>query len=99
MLEKINVETFQPGDVFKVYYSDVQYVEITLVQAVNLKVMNPISERKPFSLTFKGNKEVWINSGTYPMEQERLGAFEMFITPVVPLGNDSNSNYYEAVFS
>jgi hypothetical protein len=99
MLETIKLETFQTGDIFKVSYGDAQHVEIILAKIVSLQRMNPISGRKPFSLIFRGRKEIWINSGTYPMEQERLGAFEMFITPVVPLGNDSSSNYYEAVFS
>lgn len=99
MLEKFTVNTFNEGDVFKLFYGDGQYVEITLVKSAISKYNNPISERDPFFLAFTSEKEIWIESGCYNMEQEKVGNFDLTITPTMPLKRDGQFNYYEAVFS
>jgi len=99
MLDTFTLETFSAGDIFKVFYGEGQYVEITLVRASESKYKNPFSGRQPFLLLFKGDKNVRIEAGCYSMEQEKVGVFEMSITPTLPPGGDWEANYYEAAFS
>jgi len=99
MLEKFNVNTFNEGDVFKLFYGDGQHVEITLVKAGISKYKNPISERDPFFLVFTSEKEIWIEAGYYNIEQGKVGKFALNIAPTMPLKRDGQFNYYEAVFS
>ncbi|WPC43961.1 DUF6916 family protein [Clostridium sp. JS66] len=97
MLENFTIGTFSVGDVFKVFYGEGQHVEITLVQVSASKFKIPNLKREPFFLVFSSNKEIWIETGCYSMEQEKVGNFEMAITPTAPL--DGKFNYYEAAFS
>lgn len=99
MLESFTVDTFSEGDIFKVFYGEGQYVEITLVQKNLSKFKNPISKRAPFFLIFASAKEIWIEAGCYKMEQQKAGNFDIAITPTMPLMNDGRFNYYEATFS
>jgi|GEM_PF-1881504 hypothetical protein len=99
MLSTFTIDTFSTGDIFKVFYGQGQYVEIILVQVSASKYKSPLSKRDPFLLVFQGNKEIMIEAGCYDMEQEKVGSFEMAITPTMPLKGDWESNYYEAAFS
>ncbi|KAJ50729.1 hypothetical protein BD780_002580 [Clostridium tetanomorphum] len=99
MLDNFVIDTFQIGDLFKVFYGEGQYVEITLAKATRGKYRNPALKREPFLWVFKSSKEIWIESGTYKMQQEKVGNFGMFITPTQPLNEEGKFNYYEAVFS
>lgn len=99
MLEVFTVETFIVGDEFKLFYGEGQHVVITLAQASVSKFKNTILKRDPFFLVFTSDNEIWIDAGCYNMEQERVGNFEMSITPTAPLKVGGQFNYYEAVFS
>lgn len=99
MLETFTIDTFSVGDVFKVFYEQNQYVEITLAKAYFGKYKNPLSNRETFLWVFRSNKEIWIEPGCYKMEQEKKGEFDLSITPTMPLVEEGQFNYYEAAFS
>jgi hypothetical protein len=53
-------------------------------------------ERKiPFTLHFRGPKTPWARQHTYRLENETLGALDIFL---VPVGPDREGMIYEAVF-
>lgn len=99
MLENFVIDTFQIGDAFKVFYGEKLYVEIVLAKASLGKYKSPVLKREPFLWVFRSSKEIYIESGTYSMQQEKVGNFEMFITPTMSLNEEGEFNYYEAVFS
>lgn len=99
MLETFRLDTFEIGDKFKVLYEEDQYIEIVLVRAEVSKYQNPYINRIAFSLIFTGEKHIYMESGTYTMEQEKVGRFEIGISPILPLKGDTQSHYFEAVFS
>lgn len=99
MLETFTLTTFCEGDIFKVRIEAEQVLEIQLVQARPGKYQMPAGMREPFSLIFKGSKEIWLPQGSYVMEHEIQGIFELFIVPVLPpLKEDEEWFYYEAFF-
>lgn len=99
MLETFRVDTFDIGDKFKVFYGENEYVEIVLVKAEISKYQNPCLNRQAFSLIFTSDKQILIESGTYHMGQDKVGEFDMGISPIIPIGGDVLSHYYEAAFS
>ena len=48
--------------------------------------------REPFSLVFAGGPSLPLPQRIYPMQNERLGAIEIFLVPIAP-------DRYEAVFT
>jgi hypothetical protein len=56
----------------------------------------PESVREPFSLTFLGPANLRLPQGIYKMRNATLGEMEIFL---VPIGADSNSSSFEAVFN
>ena len=68
-------------------------VELTLIEASELKVL-PGQEH--FSLLFRGPGEIFLGQGTFLVEHEDLGQFPLF---VVPIRQDEQGYYYEAVFN
>ena len=53
-------------------------------------------ERRGFTLTFRGPREVPLEQSIYPLEHGALGRQEIFL---VPVGEDEDGRYYEAVFT
>jgi hypothetical protein len=51
--------------------------------------------RTPFSILFRGPLEPVLPQATYPLENDAVGTFELFI---VPVGPDEGEMQYEAVF-
>ena len=51
--------------------------------------------REPFSLLFSGPLEPFLEQHMYTLHHDELGIVEMFL---VPVKQDENSYYYEAVF-
>jgi hypothetical protein len=52
--------------------------------------------REPFSIMFRGPASPRLSQGTYAFEHEAIGAFEIFIVPVVP---DEHGPRYQAIFN
>ena len=51
--------------------------------------------RVPFALVFRGPAGDVLPQGTYHVEHDALGAFDLFL---VPIGADADGVRYEAVF-
>jgi hypothetical protein len=68
-------------------------VELTLIEVSELKML-PGQEH--FSILFRGPGEVFLSQGTFLVEHEDLGRFALF---VVPISQDEQGYYYEAVFN
>jgi hypothetical protein len=103
MLETFTVATFSPhvGDKFRVFYNPTSALELTLASAEELgtasaREWSRASGRAPFNLTFAGPREAFLPQGTYRIEHDDLGSFELFI---VPLGPGGEGLLYEVIFT
>ena len=68
-------------------------VELTLIEASELKTL---PGQEYFSLLFRGPGEVFLGQGTFLVQHEEMGQFALF---VVPVRQDEQGYYYEAVFN
>jgi hypothetical protein len=57
---------------------------------------DPSPQVEQFSLVFRGPLKSHFLQGTYTVEHEKLGKFDLFL---VPLGPDSAGMRYQAIFS
>jgi hypothetical protein len=78
---------------FRVLVESGEPLEIELIE-VSEKMRVGAAER--FSLIFRGALEVFLQQSTYPLEHERLGAFDLFL---VPIARAADGFRYEAVFN
>jgi hypothetical protein len=81
------------GTKFQVRIDTGTSVDLTLIEASELKML-PGQEH--FSILFRGPSEVFLGQGTFLVEHEDLGRFALF---VVPMRQDEQGYYYEAVFN
>ncbi len=82
--------------VFKVVLDD-SVLELQLVQVDPVESVGaPPDLRRPFSLIFRGPLEPVLPQRLYPIDNERMGALDIFL---VPIGRDAQGMRYEAVFS
>jgi hypothetical protein len=98
MLENFTLETFDPliSSTFVLSIAERGLTaELELIQARSLG-SNDAGGRDPFSIVFVHRSEEVLPQGTYPLEHDQLGAFELFI---VPISQDDESVRYEAVFA
>jgi Domain of unknown function (DUF6916) len=95
MLENLKLNSFSDylGTKFLAYRGDDKGVELELIQAED-KRSNARQER--FALLFRGPLDMVIEQGTYSMEHDKLGSFDLFI---VPIGVNESGREYEAVFN
>ena len=84
------------GSRFRVVPDDGAVVELTLIEATKLTSRGHPARPEPFSLVFRGPAGLRLPQRIYSFEHEALGAFEMFIVPIVP---DGQGPRYEAVFN
>ncbi len=68
-------------------------VELELIDVSELK-LHPRQEE--FSLEFRGPLNIFLGQGLRNFEHEQMGKFELFI---VPVQQDAQGFYYEAVFN
>lgn len=94
MLENFTVVTFSGhlGDSFRVHPDDSSALDLELVSATELGE----SSGRPFSIVFRGPKDVLLPQRIYRMEHEQIGAFDIFL---VPIGPDAEGLLYEAIFN
>ena len=98
MVEDFTVSTFSElvGSPFSLRLDDGSALELELVDATPAPSHpGEARERAPFSIVFRGPTEPVLPQRIYPLENETLGAFELFI---VPVGPDESGMQYEAVF-
>jgi len=93
-LDRVSAEDFEPllHSRFRVVAGDLS-LDFELVEVAGRK--SATQERSPFSLLFKGPRDNLLPQQMYRIEHETLGPMELFI---VPVREDQNGYYYEAVF-
>ena len=78
---------------FQVQVDENTAVEVELVDVTELKV-HP--QQEEFTLTFRGPLNAFLDQGVRPFTHDQMGQFELFI---VPVKQDADGFYYEAVFN
>jgi hypothetical protein len=66
------------------------------VELIELREGRTTPRQDMFSITFRGPGDCLLPQGTYVFEHGTLGQFDLFI---VPIGQDEQGLYYEAVFN
>jgi hypothetical protein len=100
MLDTVTVDTFAPhvGQIFYLQISDTERMAVTLLAAEALGEKRVVagSKRAPFSLLFRVPPGRVPGQRVYRMENEKLGALEIFLVPITP---DAEGPRLEAIFS
>jgi len=78
---------------FHVSSDGTQVVELELVEVSELKL---IATQEQFAVVFRGPRDRFLGQGSRPLEHEKLGRSELFL---VPIQEDPEGYYYEAVFN
>ncbi len=84
------------NSVFVVEPDQDQSCELELIEVKLLKHHDGAPRKDPFSLLFRGPREVMLQQCTYNLRHETLGTFPLFLVPLLP---DSSGNYFEAIFN
>lgn len=97
MLESFTVETFgdRVGERFRMRVDDATEVEVELTEVSRLRE-GAEGRRASFSIVLRGPAEPVLPQGTYRLEHDELGEFDLFL---VPVGPDDEGMRYEAVFT
>jgi hypothetical protein len=66
------------------------------VELIELHEGRPSPRYEAFSITFRGPRDMLLPQRIYSFEHSALGQFDLFI---VPVGQDEQGSYYEAVFN
>ena len=95
MDDSLTHETFLQNVNTKFYVSadDTTRVELELAEVSELK---QLKAHEQFSVVFRGPLEFFMGQGMRAFDHETLGQFELFI---VPIRQDGQGYYYEAVFN
>ena len=78
---------------FRISIGESNTVEAELSEVSEL-LLSPGQER--FAIVFRGPKEPFIPQASYPFEHDGMGEFILFI---VPIRQDADGIFYEAVFN
>src|SRR6185295_497386 len=68
-------------------------VELDLIEVSERKVY---PQQEEFTIVFRGPLGMFLDQGVRPFKHEQMGEFELFI---VPVRQDAEGFYYEAVFN
>ena len=78
---------------FHVLADDTNQVELELAEVSELK---PQKAHDQFAVVFRGPLNAFMGQGLHSFNHDQLGQFELFI---VPVRQDGQGFYYEAVFN
>jgi len=78
---------------FRIYVNDAESIEAELTE-VSQELRSAKQER--FAIVFRGPNELFLGQGMRRFEHDQMQRFELFI---VPIGQDKEGTYYEAVFN
>jgi hypothetical protein len=78
---------------FQIALEDSAQLQTELVEVSDRK-LHPKQEE--FSIVFRGPNETFLGQGIRSFNHEQMGEFQVFI---VPIRQDQNGYYYEAVFN
>jgi hypothetical protein len=91
-LDKVTVDQFRERlqDRFRVAPEDGTVFDVVLIEAT--EIPREAGGRPPFSLIFQGGPNPPLPQGIYRVENDDLGAIEIFLVPIA-------ADRYEAVFT
>jgi hypothetical protein len=94
MLQSLTSESFSESlnTTFRVLV-DSGAVEVKLIEVAPGR-QTPRQDQ--FSIVFRGPEDALFGQGTYKIEHDRIGAFDLFL---VPVGRDEQGFLYQAVFN
>lgn len=78
---------------FQVEVDENTQVEVELIGVSELKLY---PRQEEFAIEFRGPLNMFLNQGVHNFTHDRMGRFEIFI---VPVKQDGQGFYYEAVFN
>ena len=90
------------GETFRALLGSEDQLELELVEVEALGSASPgdqprpSARQNPFSILFRGPKDRALAQGTFRMEHDEIGSFDLFL---VPIGEDQDGRQYEAVFN
>jgi hypothetical protein len=102
VLDRLTIDDFRPiiGRSFALDLDGDGTLELDLTEARTIEPdappTGPDGHRTPFALLFRGPAEPLLPQRTYRLEQETVGALEIFIVPVAC--SDAGADY-EAIFT
>ncbi len=99
MLESFTVRTFsgRVGAAFRIHPGGGDPLDVELITATDLSERpGEASRGRPFSIVFRGPKDVPLPQRTYRVKHREIGAFDLFL---VPIGPDEKGLRYEAIFT
>ena len=102
MIENFTLETFSPylDGTFLVSADSLPAREVVLISASDVGKPYDLGgdrpARTPFSLLFRGARDVVLPQRIYTIEHDELGTFDIFL---VPIGPDREGMRYEAIFT
>jgi hypothetical protein len=98
--ERLTEAQFSPylGEMFRLVLDPGSVLELELVEvaAIGAGQASEHGRSDPFSIVFRGPAEPVLAQGTYRVEHDRMGSFDLFLVPVAP---DSDHHCYQAVFA
>jgi hypothetical protein len=94
-MEGLTHEAFrqQAGTKFKVQVDEDNAVDLDLVEISDIKLF---PGQESFEIVFRGPLDAFLEQGVRAFAHDELGEFEIFI---VPIRQDNQGVYYEAVFN
>jgi hypothetical protein len=97
-LAKVGAADFsnRVGDKFRLKAADNLSFDLELMEVHDTGRKSSTRTQSPFSLLFKGPRENLLVQQMYRIENGTLGAMDLFL---VPVRQDQNGYYYEAVFN
>lgn len=78
---------------FKVEFDENTNVDLELVSVSDIKLY---PEQEEFGVEFRGPLQMFLGQGSHNFSHEEMGQFELF---VVPVRQDDQGFYYEAIFN
>ena len=78
---------------FQVQFDENTHVDLDLVAVSDIKLY---PQQEEFAIEFRGPLEMFLGQGPHNFSHEQMGQFELFI---VPVKQDEQGFYYEAVFN
>jgi hypothetical protein len=97
MLQDLTHSSFEEhlNTPFRIHYGSPAPLEAVLFE-VRLHEAHNGPRKQPFSLYFRGPRQVVLPQAIYRVEHEMMGPMEIFL---VPIGPDAQGMRYEAVFN
>lgn len=99
-LKELTVDDFSSckDETFRCTAGEGRSFEMTLDEAAEIRTAQKPKEgqRKTFSVVFRGPRDQPLEQGLVHVEHGRVGAHDLFL---VPVAEDDEGRYYEAVFT